>query len=88
MPAVTVADWSVLLRVIARQIVGVRGSGSTRTPISLMHASVPPGSLLALPWSPGFNALADVLAGTGAAGSGGPDLSAPVSWFASAREGV
>jgi redox-sensitive bicupin YhaK (pirin superfamily) len=34
----------------------------------MMHASITPGSLLELPWSPEFNALGYVLAGTGTAG--------------------
>ena len=44
------------------------GPGSTHTPISLMHASITPGSLLELPWNPAFNSLVYVLAGSGEAG--------------------
>jgi quercetin 2,3-dioxygenase len=62
------ADAGALVRVIAGHLADVTGPGSTHTPISLMHASITPGSLLELPWGPEFNALAYVLAGTGAAG--------------------
>jgi quercetin 2,3-dioxygenase len=62
------ADAGALVRVIAGDLAGVIGPGSTQTPISLMHASITPGSLLELPWNPAFNALAYVLAGSGEAG--------------------
>jgi redox-sensitive bicupin YhaK (pirin superfamily) len=65
---VTSADAGALVRVIAGDLAGMAGPGSTHTPISLMHASITPGSLLELPWRPAFNALAYVLAGSGAAG--------------------
>ena len=61
-------DAGALVRVIAGEVAGVAGPGSTHTPISLMHASISPGSLLELPWNPSFNSLAYVLAGSGAAG--------------------
>jgi redox-sensitive bicupin YhaK (pirin superfamily) len=61
-------DAGALVRVIAGDLAGMAGPGSTHTPISLMHASITPGSLLELPWRPAFNALAYVLAGSGAAG--------------------
>jgi redox-sensitive bicupin YhaK (pirin superfamily) len=61
-------DGGALVRVIAGDVAGVVGPGSTQTPISLLHASISPGSLLELPWNPMFNALAYVLAGSGQAG--------------------
>jgi redox-sensitive bicupin YhaK (pirin superfamily) len=64
------ADGSSLLRVIAGQVDGHRGPGSTHTPITLLHASVAAGSRLSLPWQPNYNALAYVMAG---AGTVGPD---------------
>ncbi|HEU5269083.1 MAG TPA: pirin family protein [Jatrophihabitans sp.] len=64
------ADGSSLLRVIAGDVDGHRGPGSTHTPITLLHASVMPGSRLSLPWQPSYNALAYVMAG---AGTVGPD---------------
>ena len=64
------ADGSSLLRVIAGELDGHRGPGSTHTPITLLHASVAAGSQLSLPWQPSYNALAYVMAG---AGTVGPD---------------
>jgi len=65
----TTPDAGALLRVIAGDVDGVVGPGSTHTPIALVHASLAPGALLGLPWSPRFNALAYVLAGSGTVGS-------------------
>jgi redox-sensitive bicupin YhaK (pirin superfamily) len=62
------ADGGSLLRVIAGDIDGNRGPGSTHTPISLVHATVTPGAQLSLPWRPDFNALVYVLAGHGTVG--------------------
>src|SRR5262249_28718130 len=64
-------DAGALVRVIAGELAGRVGPGSTYTPISLMHASIAPGALLELPWNPAFNSLAYVLAGSGEAGLGG-----------------
>jgi quercetin 2,3-dioxygenase len=63
------ADGGVLLRVIAGEVAGVAGPGSTYTPITLVHATLSPGARLELPWRPDFNALAYVLSGTGTAGT-------------------
>ncbi len=65
------ADGGALVRMIAGQLGGRRGPGSTHTPMALMHASVSPGALLELPWDPSFNALSYVLAGSGRVGSEG-----------------
>jgi quercetin 2,3-dioxygenase len=62
-------DGGALVRVIAGDIGGHRGPGSTHTPMALMHVSVSPGALVELPWDPGFNALVYVLAGSGRVGS-------------------
>jgi quercetin 2,3-dioxygenase len=59
------ADAGALVRVIAGEVGGHRGPGSTHTPITLLHATVSPGALLQLPWDPSFNALVYVLAGGG-----------------------
>ncbi len=64
----TSADGGALVRVIAGDVAGGRGPGSTHTPISLVHATVQPGAELALPWPTGFNALVYVLAGDGTVG--------------------
>ncbi len=61
-------DGSSLIRVIAGEVDGHRGPGATHTPITLIHASVNPGTKLSLPWQPNYNALAYVMAGTGTVG--------------------
>lgn len=65
----TSADGESLIRVIAGDVDGHQGPGSTHTPITLLHATVPAGGRLSLPWQPTYNALAYVLAGTGTAGA-------------------
>ncbi|MDT0259813.1 pirin family protein [Jatrophihabitans lederbergiae] len=62
------ADGGSLLRVIAGEVDGHQGPGSTHTPITLLHASVSPGAQLSMPWQPTYNALAYVMAGTGTVG--------------------
>ena len=61
-------DGGALLRVIAGSLGDVRGPGSTRTPISFVHATVAPGASLTVPWNPSYNALVYVLAGDGRVG--------------------
>ncbi|MDX6197152.1 MAG: quercetin 2,3-dioxygenase, partial [Actinomycetota bacterium] len=61
-------DGGALLRLIAGDLGGVKGPGSTHTPITLVHATVTPGARLSLPWQPDFNALVYVLAGDGTVG--------------------
>jgi hypothetical protein len=65
------ADAGALVRVIAGDISGHHGPGSTHTPMALVHASVSAGALLQLPWDPSFNALVYVLAGSGRVGQEG-----------------
>ena len=62
------ADGGSLLRVIAGDVDGHVGPGSTHTPITLLHASVSAGHQLSLPWQPTYNALAYVMAGSGTVG--------------------
>jgi quercetin 2,3-dioxygenase len=64
-------DGGALVRVIAGEVGGHAGPGSTYTPITLVHATVAPGASLTLPWRADFNALAYVLAGTGTVGTAG-----------------
>jgi redox-sensitive bicupin YhaK (pirin superfamily) len=64
-------DGGALVRIIAGEVGGHQGPGSTHTPMAFMHASVAPGALLELPWNPGFNALVYLLAGSGRVGSEG-----------------
>jgi hypothetical protein len=61
-------DGGALLRVIAGDVGGHRGPGSTYTPMAMVHATVSPGATLDLPWRPDFNALVYVLSGSGAVG--------------------
>ncbi|HXW32794.1 MAG TPA: pirin family protein, partial [Acidimicrobiales bacterium] len=50
-------DGGTLVRLIAGDVSGHRGPGSTHTPMAMVHATVEPGAELELPWDPGFNAL-------------------------------
>jgi len=63
-------DGGSLLRVIAGEVAGHTGPGSTRTPMSMVHATVAPGAQLQLPWRPDFNALVYVMSGDGFVGPG------------------
>jgi redox-sensitive bicupin YhaK (pirin superfamily) len=69
-------DGGTLLRVIAGEVDGHRGPGSTHTPITFLHASLAPGAQLSLPWQPTYNALAYVFAGSGTAGPKRQDVTA------------
>jgi redox-sensitive bicupin YhaK (pirin superfamily) len=62
-------DGGTLVRVIAGDVAGHRGPGSTHTPIALAHATLAPGARLSMPWQRDFNALVYVLAGNGTVGS-------------------
>src|SRR5437879_2824933 len=53
----TTADGGALLRLIAGDLGGTRGPGSTYTPMVMVHASVEPGAQLTLPWDPAHNCL-------------------------------
>jgi hypothetical protein len=68
-------DGGALVRIIAGDVGGQRGPGSTHTPMAFMHASVAPGALLVLPWDPGFNALVYLLDGSGRVGGDGRPVS-------------
>src|SRR6478672_979763 len=57
-----------LLRVIAGEVGGITGPGSTHTPMALVHATVAPGGELVLPWRKDFNALVYVMSGDGFVG--------------------
>jgi len=63
------ADAGALVRVIAGDVDGTDGPGSTYTPMTMLHASVSPGAAVSLPWPAEFNALAYVLSGDGYAGA-------------------
>jgi redox-sensitive bicupin YhaK (pirin superfamily) len=65
---VTTADAGTLIRVIAGEVAGVSGPGSTYTPMTMVHATLAAGAELELPWRRDFNALVYVLAGQGTVG--------------------
>ncbi len=62
-------DGGALVRLIAGDLGGHRGPGSTYTPITIVHATVQPGAEVDLPWRPGDNALVYVLSGAGSVGA-------------------
>ncbi len=64
-------DGGSLVRVIAGDVAGHPGPGSTYSPMTLVHATLSPGARLALPWRPDYNALLYVMAGQGTVGSEG-----------------
>ncbi|MCW2673699.1 MAG: putative pirin-like protein [Frankiales bacterium] len=64
-------DGGALVRVIAGELAGNKGPGSTHTPITFLHATLAPGAQLSLPWDASYNALVYVLAGHGRAGTEG-----------------
>ena len=61
-------DGGALVRIIAGEVAGHEGPGSTFTPITYLHATVSPGAQLELPWRPDFNAMVYSLGGQGFAG--------------------
>jgi hypothetical protein len=66
---VAAPDGGALVRIIAGDIAGHRGPGTTHTPVTLAHVTVQPGAEVELPWRPEDNALVYVLAGSGTVGA-------------------
>ncbi len=64
-------DGGSLVRVIAGEVAGHAGPGSTYTPMTLVHLTLAPGATIQLPWRADDNALAYVLAGRGTVGAEG-----------------
>lgn len=62
-------DGGALIRLIAGDIGGFTGPGTTHTPITYAHVTLAPGAELSVAWSPAFSAMAYVLTGRGTAGS-------------------
>jgi redox-sensitive bicupin YhaK (pirin superfamily) len=62
-------DGGALLRVIAGDVEGHAGPGSTYTPITLVHATLSAGAELNVPWRPDFNALVYAMNGRGTVGA-------------------
>ena len=61
-------DGASIIRLIAGDVAGHQGPGSTHTPMTMIHATVAPGAELALPWRRDFNALVYVMSGVGVVG--------------------
>ena len=62
-------DGGALVRVIAGEVAGHSGPGSTYSPMTLVHATLSPGARVSLPWRADYNALAYVLSGHGSVGT-------------------
>ncbi len=62
------ADGGALVRVIAGEVAGHAGPGSTYSPMTMVHATLSPGAQLSLPWRADYNALVYILAGHGSVG--------------------
>ncbi|MGZ4601933.1 MAG: pirin family protein [Oryzihumus sp.] len=65
---VATADAGALVRIIAGEVGGQSGPGSTHTPMAMLHATLAPGARLDVPWRADFNALVYVLSGNGHVG--------------------
>lgn len=64
-------DGGSLIRVIAGDVAGHAGPGSTYSPMTLVHATLSPGTRLSIPWRADYNALVHAMAGQGPVGSEG-----------------
>ena len=62
------ADGGALVRVIAGELGGHAGPGTTYTPMTFLHATLSPEAELVLPWRADHNALVYVLGGRGTVG--------------------
>jgi redox-sensitive bicupin YhaK (pirin superfamily) len=62
-------DGGALYRVVAGEVGGHAGPGSTYSPMAMVHATLAPGARAVLPWRPEFNALVYVLGGAGTVGT-------------------
>jgi hypothetical protein len=67
----TSPDGGALYRVIAGELGGHAGPGSTHSPMAMVHATLSPGAEVRIPWRHDFNALVYVLSGRGTVGSQG-----------------
>jgi len=80
----TTDDGTGLVRLIAGRIGEHAGPGDTQTPITLAHATLPPGAELRVPWNSTYSAMAYVLGGNGAVG----DEARPIGEHQLARFGA
>ena len=67
----TSPDGGALFRVIAGELGGHAGPGSTHSPMAMVHATLSPGARVEIPWRSEFNALVYVLGGRGTVGDEG-----------------
>jgi quercetin 2,3-dioxygenase len=67
-------DGGALVRLIAGDVGGHAGPGSTHSPMTMLHASISPGATMRLPWRNDFNSLVYVLAGSGTVGEAGQPI--------------
>ncbi|MGD0393994.1 MAG: pirin family protein, partial [Acidimicrobiales bacterium] len=67
----TSPDGGALFRVIAGDLGGHAGPGSTHSPMAMVHATLSPGARIDIPWRTDFNALVYVLGGRGTVGTDG-----------------
>ncbi len=67
-------DGGALVRVIAGDVAGHAGPGSTYSPMTMVHATLSPGARLSLPWRSDYNGLVYVLAGQGTVGAEGKPI--------------
>lgn len=65
----TTHDGGALIRVIAGDVAGFEGPGTTHTPITYAHVTLAPGAELSVDWNPSFSAFAYVLTGRGSVGT-------------------
>jgi redox-sensitive bicupin YhaK (pirin superfamily) len=75
----TSPDGGALVRIIAGEVGGRAGPGSTYTPMTLVHATLSPGARLSLPWRTDYNALVYVMNGLGTVGAPSTPLRAGAS---------
>ena len=64
-------DGGALFRVIAGDLGGHSGPGSTHSPMAMVHATLSAGAKVDITWRPDFNALVYVLGGNGTVGTDG-----------------
>jgi quercetin 2,3-dioxygenase len=62
-------DGGALFRLIAGDVGGHEGPGSTHSPMAMAHVTLAPGARVEVPWRPDFNALVYVLGGNGTVGA-------------------
>jgi redox-sensitive bicupin YhaK (pirin superfamily) len=65
----TSPDGGALVRLIAGDLAGFEGPGSTHTPITYAHVTLSPGAELEVPWDRRFSAMAYALTGRGYVGA-------------------